>query len=61
MFPDVGVAEVRDAAIEAIRESLSIYGDQAAALAGALFDQLAARARIRCWLYRAKRHRRCRD
>lgn len=42
MFPDVGVAEVRDAAIEAIRESLSIYGDQAAALAGALFDQLAA-------------------
>lgn len=42
MFPDVGVAEVRDAAIEAIRESLSIYGDQAAALAGALFDRLAA-------------------
>lgn len=42
MFPDVGVAEVRDAAIEGIRESLSIYGDQAAALAGALFDQLAA-------------------
>ena len=42
MFPDVGVAEVWDAAIEAIRESLSIYGDQAAALAGALFDQLAA-------------------
>ena len=42
MFPDVGVAEVRDAAIEGIRESLSTYGDQAAALAGALFDQLAA-------------------
>lgn len=40
--PGATVAELRDAAISAIEDTLSIFGDQAALLACDLFDALAA-------------------
>lgn len=40
--PGATVAELRDAAIFAIEDTLSIFGDQAALLACDLFDELAA-------------------
>lgn len=41
-FPDGDVGAFRDAAIEAIEDSLNVFGEQAGALACDLFEQLAA-------------------
>lgn len=43
-YPEAGVAEVRELAKSAIADALSVFGDQAAEVAGQLFDELAAEA-----------------
>ena len=43
-YPEADVAEVRELAKSAIADALSVFGDQAAEVAGQLFDELAAEA-----------------
>ncbi len=43
-FPDADVADLRDAAISAVEQSLYVFGDQAAALACGFFDAFAERS-----------------
>lgn len=38
--PNIGVAELRQATIEAIEESLNVFGVEASSLAGELFDEI---------------------
>ncbi len=43
-YPELTVAQCRELAIEAVEDALSAYGAEAAAVACAFFDQLAAQA-----------------